>query len=40
MCEYEDEIIEANLMANIIGLDIVNEAYFNNDVNIILKAVS
>lgn len=38
-CEYEDEVIEANLIAKLIGSDSMYEAYFNNNVDIILNTV-
>ena len=38
--EYEDEVIEANLMARLIGNDSMYEAYFNNNIDIIFKTVS
>jgi hypothetical protein len=37
--EYEDEIIEANLIAKLIGNDAMYNAYFNNNVDIILNTV-
>lgn len=37
--EYEDEIIEANLIAKLIGSDAMQEAYFKNNVDIILNTV-
>lgn len=39
ICEYEDEIIVADLMVSLIGTDNVFNAYFNNDINYILNAV-
>ena len=36
---YEDEIIEADLMAKLIGKDKIYNAYFNNDINIILDTI-
>lgn len=37
--EYEDEVIAANLMLSLIGSDNVFNAYFNNDINLILNVV-
>jgi len=37
--EYEDEVVEANLIAKLIGNDLMYEAYFNNNVDIILNVV-
>lgn len=39
LCEYEDEIVEANLMAKLIGNDVMLNAYFNNNISIILNAI-
>ena len=40
ICEYEDEVIAANLMISLIGDENVFNAYFNNDINLILNVVS
>lgn len=37
--EFEDEIIEANLIAKLIGGDAMYEAYFKNNVDIILNVI-
>lgn len=37
--EYEDEVIEANLIAKLIGSDSMYNAYFTNNVDIILNTV-
>lgn len=37
--DYEDEMIAADLMVSLIGTENVFNAYFNNDINIILNAV-
>lgn len=37
--EYEDEVIEANLIAKLIGGDSMYNAYFTNNVDIILNTV-
>lgn len=39
ICEYEDEMIAANLMLSLIGNDNVFNAYFSNDINLILNVV-
>jgi len=38
--EYEDEVIAANLMISLIGDENVFNAYFKNDINLIIGAVS
>jgi len=40
ICEYEDEVIAANLMISLIGDENVFNAYFKNDINLIIGAVS
>lgn len=37
--EYEDEIIEANLMAKLLGNDAMYNAYFNNNIDVILNTI-
>lgn len=39
VCEYEDEMIAADLMMSLIGTEKIFNAYFNNDINVILNAV-
>lgn len=39
ICEYEEEIIAANLVGKIVGEDTLNKAYFNNDASLIMNAV-
>jgi len=39
ICEYEDEMIAADLMVRLIGDNNVFNAYFNNDINLILNVV-
>lgn len=38
-CEYEDEIIATNMLATVIGSDTLFNAYFNNDVSLIMNVV-
>lgn len=40
VCEYEDEVIAANLMISLLGDENVFNAYFKNDINLILNVVS
>lgn len=35
--DYEEEIVEANLISKIIGVDVLIDAYFKNDADLILK---
>lgn len=38
-CEYEDEVVATNMIAQIIGNDALYKAYFTNDVNLIMNEV-
>ena len=38
-CEYEDEIVATNMIAEVIGTDALFNAYFGNDVNLIMNEV-
>ncbi len=38
--EYEDEIVEANLFASLIGSDLIKDAYFNNKIDNIINVLS
>lgn len=38
--EFEDEIIATNMIAGVVGNDTLFQAYFNNDVNLLLNVVS
>ena len=35
--EYEDEIIASNMAATVIGNDVMLNAYFNNDANVLMN---
>lgn len=36
-CDYEEEILATNLISKIIGKDVMIDAYFNNDAEIVYK---
>ncbi|MEG2322078.1 MAG: hypothetical protein RSB71_01130 [Bacilli bacterium] len=38
-CEYEDEIIATNMIAKVVGSDILFKAYFTNDATLIMNQV-
>ena len=37
ICDYEEEIVCANLISKLIGVDTLIEAYFNNNADLVLK---
>ena len=37
ICDFEEEVLATNLISRVIGKDIMFEAYFNNDAEIIFK---
>ena len=38
-CDYEEELLAANLISDIIGVDTMFEAYFNNDTEAVYKSL-
>lgn len=38
-CEYEDEVVATNMIAKVIGDEVLFNAYFNNDSSLLMNAV-